>query len=54
MKKLNKLSINVRDLTPLKDVTGGRHRAHGLQAGAFAQRGDRVAGLGPFGLNRIQ
>ena len=28
MKKQNKLSIKVRDLEPLKDVTGGRHRHH--------------------------
>jgi hypothetical protein len=28
MKKQNKLSIKVRDLESLKDVTGGRHRHH--------------------------
>jgi hypothetical protein len=28
MKKQNKLSIKVRDLEPLKNVTGGRHRHH--------------------------
>jgi hypothetical protein len=54
MKKQKKLSSKVRDLEPLKNVTGGRHRAHGLHAGGFVQRGDGRAGLGPFGLNRIQ
>jgi len=28
MKKQHKLNIKVRDLEPLKDVTGGRHRTH--------------------------
>ena len=56
MEKQNKLSIKVRDLEPLKDVTGGRHRAH-RHARASAQRvnnvGEYGGGLGPFGLNRI-
>jgi len=30
--KTQKLNIKVRDLQPLKDVTGGRHRARALQA----------------------
>jgi hypothetical protein len=51
-----KLNIKVRDLEPLKDVTGGRHRAH-RHARAFAQGvnnvGEYGGGLGPFGLNRI-
>jgi hypothetical protein len=58
MKKQNKLSIKVRDLEPLRDVTGGRRRRHGLQAqeaGAFGQNvGEYSGGLGPFGLRRIQ
>ncbi|HMF46376.1 MAG TPA: hypothetical protein VKE29_06855 [Candidatus Udaeobacter sp.] len=29
MKKQKKLSIKVRDLMPLKDVTGGRYRVQG-------------------------
>ena len=39
MKEQKKLSIKVRDLEPLKDVTGGRriHRAHG-RAGVFVDR----------------
>jgi hypothetical protein len=53
MKKQNKLSIRVRDLEPLKNVTGGRRHGHRLQAGAFkVQHGDEYRGLGPFGLNR--
>ena len=56
--KKQKLNIKVRDLEPLKDVTGGnrRRRAHG-RAGAFRDRdllGEYRGGLGPFGLNRIQ
>jgi hypothetical protein len=55
MTKQNKLSIKVRDLKPLRDVTGGRHRAHAREAGAFAQNvGEYTGGLGPFGLRRIQ
>jgi hypothetical protein len=50
MKKQNKLSIKVRDLTPLNDVIGGRHRGHrGLFARSSARRGDvdvDVAGAG--------
>ena len=55
MKKQKKLSIKVRDLEPLKNVTGGRHRhrAHGLHAGGFGQREGR-AGMGPFGLQQVQ
>jgi len=53
MKKQKKVSIKVRDLEPLKNATGGRRRHHGLHAGASAQHEGR-AGLGPFGLNRIQ
>jgi hypothetical protein len=54
MKKQKKLIIKVRDLTPLNNVTAGRRRAHGLQAHAFAQRGEGGADLGPFGLRRLQ
>ena len=57
----NKLSIKIRDLEPLRDVTGGRHRhhrhahAHAREAGAFRAQnvGEYTGGLGPFGLNRI-
>ena len=58
MKKQNKLNIKIRDLEPLKDVTGGRrrHRAH-ARAGAFFDRGGLVGeykgGLGLIGYNRI-
>ena len=55
MKKQNKLNIKVRDLEPLKDVTGGRRRARELQGEGFAERfADSARGLGPFGLNRPQ
>ena len=53
MKKQNKLSIKVRDLEPLKDVTAGkRHcRSH---AGAFRDlRGEYRGGLGLIGYNKI-
>jgi len=30
--KTQKLNIKIRDLEPLKHVTGGRHRARALQA----------------------
>ena len=58
MKKQNKLSIKVRDLEPLKDVTGGRHRPHGHAREAQARTinplvGEYRGGLGPFGDNRI-
>jgi hypothetical protein len=54
MKKQNKLSIKVRDLEPLKDVTGGRRRHHGHAEAFRAQRdGEYKGGLGPFGLNKI-
>jgi hypothetical protein len=56
--KTHKLNIKVRDLTPLKDVTGGRRRHHGSGASASAGPGGPVGegggGLGPFGLNRPQ
>ena len=53
MKRQNKLSIKVRDLEPLKHVTGGRRHGHRLHAGSFKiQHGDGYRGLGPFGLNR--
>ena len=56
MKKQTKLSIKVRDLEPLKDVTGGKRRGHQLHAGAiFEPRiGEYTGGLGPFGLRHIQ
>lgn len=54
MKKQKKRSLKVRDVEPLKNVTGGKHRAHGLHAGAFTQRGEGRSDLGPFGLTRIQ
>jgi len=56
MKKQKKRTIKVLDVTPSKDVTGGRrHRhGHGLQGEALAQRGDSARGLGPFGLNQPQ
>jgi hypothetical protein len=55
MKKQTKLSIKVRDLEPLKDVTGGKPRGHRLHAGAIFERriGEYRGGLGPFGLDRI-
>jgi len=34
-KQKGKLSIKVRDLEPLKDVTGGRHRHHRLQSRTY-------------------
>jgi hypothetical protein len=57
MKKQNKLSIKVRDLEPLKDVTGG-HRRHRHARDAQARTinpliGEYRGGLGPFGDNRI-
>jgi len=37
--KTQKLNIKVRDLEPLKNVTGGRRRAaRGLQGEGFVQR----------------
>jgi hypothetical protein len=58
MEKQNKLSIKVRDLEPLKDVTGGRHRrAHRLHAREARAinplLGEYKGGLGPFGLKHI-
>jgi hypothetical protein len=57
MKKEPKVSIKVRDLEPLKNVTAGRRRRHRLHARAFALRDgpmERSRGLGQFGLNRPQ
>ena len=34
-KQKRKLSIKVRDLEPLKNVTGGRHRHHRLQSRTY-------------------
>jgi hypothetical protein len=54
MKKQNKLSIKVRDLEPLKDVTAGRRRHGRSHAEALRDlRGEYRGGLGPFGDNRI-
>ena len=53
-KQKKKLRIKVRDQEPLKDVTSGRrHRAHGLQGGAFAQRGEGRVG-GGYGVHMVQ
>ena len=53
MKKQKKLSLKARDLTPLKNVTGGGkhrrgHASHALGLG-LVERADAGAGLGPFG-----
>jgi len=56
MKKQTKVSIKVRDLEPLKNVTAGRRRRHRGHAQAFAlgdSPDERRGGLGPFGLNQI-
>jgi hypothetical protein len=58
MKKQNKLSIEVRDLEPLKDVTGGKHRRHRHAREAQDRTinplvGEYKGGLGPFGENLI-
>jgi len=58
MKKQNRLSIKVRDLESLKDVTGGKHRRHGHAKDAQARTinpllGEYKGGLGPFGDNLI-
>ena len=54
MKKQNKLNIKIRDLEPLKDVTSGRRRRHGLhatEARAIKFRvGEYRDGLGLLGL----
>ena len=57
MKKQNKLSIKVRDLEPLKNVTGARrqhHRHHGLHTMEARVINPRVGefrdGLGLLGL----
>ena len=53
MKKQNKLSIKIRDLEPLKDVTSGRRHARS-RAEAFRDlRGEYRGGLGLIGYNRI-
>ena len=56
MKKQNKLSIKVRDLEPLKDVTGGRRRRSGLHAmearAINPLVGEYRGGLGLIGYNR--
>lgn len=53
MKKQNKLSIKIRDLEPLKDVTAARHHARS-RVGAFRDlRGEYRGGLGLIGYNRI-
>ena len=53
MKKQTKLNIKVRDLEPLKDVTGGRRDVtdrSAREARAFqAPRVEYRGGLGPFG-----
>jgi hypothetical protein len=55
MKKETKVSIKVRDLEPLKDVTAGRRRHRSLAEIVRDRRVDgRGGGLGPFGANRIQ
>ena len=54
MKKHNKLSIKVRDLEPLKDVTAGRRHHGRSHAGAFRDlRGEYRGGLGLIGYNKI-
>ena len=53
MKKRNKVSIKVRDLDLLKDVTqGGRCHRSRTEALRAHRVGEYTAGLGPFGLNR--
>ena len=52
--KTQKLNIKVRDLQPLKDVTGGRHRARALQGEGYIHRFADLRSLGPFGLLRPQ
>ena len=56
MKKQKKLTIKVRDLAPLNNVRGGRRgaHAHGLQARAFAERGEGGGRLGSFAFRSIQ
>jgi hypothetical protein len=55
MKNQKKLSIKVRDLEALKNVTGGRRHAQRLHAGALSQQlGEPRGGLGPLGRNQIQ
>jgi len=57
-----KKNIILRDLTPLKDVTGGRRHKHRHARGAARVRGglgnesvgEGVGSLGPFGLWRDQ
>ena len=53
MKKQNKLSIKIRDLEPLTDVTqGGRCHRSRTEALRAHRLGEYTAGLGPFGLRR--
>jgi hypothetical protein len=55
MKSQKKLSIKVRDLEALKNVTGGRRHAQRSHAGALSQQlGEPRGGLGPLGRNQIQ
>jgi hypothetical protein len=57
MKKQNKLNIKIRDLDPLKDVTGGRRRRGHGRAGAFGDldlRGEYKGGRGLIGYREIQ
>ena len=57
MKKQNKLNIKIRDLEPLKDVTGGRRRRGHGRAGAFGDldlRGEYKGGRGLIGYREIQ
>ena len=57
-----KKNIIIRDLTPLKDVTGGRRHKNRHARGAAKARGglgnesvgEGVGSLGPFGLWRDQ
>ena len=54
MKKQSKLSIKIRDLEPLKDVTAAVKRHGRTRAEASRSlRGEYRGGLGPFGLDRI-
>ena len=48
-KQKRKLSIKVRDLEPLKNVTGGRHRHHRLQSRTYHV----PLGVEPFGCRKM-
>ena len=56
MKNQKKLNLRVRDLTPLKDVVGGRHRIRGLHGHGFGfvRRGENGTAVGLFGFRKIQ